>query len=101
MNHYTIKLYGGKYTVINRNGTMEFLRNGEAWECSEERFQCGFVLAMAQRIEELETAIGSALYGSLDARGNRRQDGMTEYCGHQMIGAWEHDLRKALEQKEK
>lgn len=96
---YTIKLDGGKYTVINDSGNLDFRRHGEIWEFSQERFQCGLVLAMAHRIEELETAIKKSLDGSLDPQGRCRADGMANYIGHPMAAAWHYDLRKVLEQK--
>jgi len=78
-DHYTISLGGGKYTVINRNGIMEFLRHGEAWQAAKD-LQCGVVLALAQRIEELETAIRDVLDGSLAGNPERRVfDGMGGY----------------------
>lgn len=50
-----IELDGGKYTVCHENGTnLRALRNGEPWR---ELTGDGLVLAMAQRIEELEAAI--------------------------------------------
>lgn len=47
-----IVLENGKYTVLHENGVnLRALRHGEAWR---ELTGDGLVLAMAQRIEELE-----------------------------------------------
>lgn len=47
-----IDLYDGKYTVIHENGVnFRALRNGEEWR---DLTGDGLVLAMTQRIEELE-----------------------------------------------
>ena len=69
---YTIKLAGGKYTVINELGSLRFLRYSEAWPAADDLKHTGVVLAMAQRIEELEMVIGDVLRGerksSMDSR---------------------------------
>ena len=49
-----IKLYDGKYGVINNNGTLEIYRNGERWEAKEKDYiGDGFVLSLVQKIEDL------------------------------------------------
>lgn len=99
---YTLKLDGGKYTIINgaHEGTgLEFRRYGEPWPAADDLKYTGVVLAMAYRIEELETAIRAALDGTLNSLGQRHANGMRHYLGHPMIGAWHHDLTHALEQK--
>lgn len=99
-DHYTIKLRDGKYTIINRFGQpLEMLRHGEAWPGADDLRFCNVLIAAADRIEELETALKAALDGSLDPQGTSRHNGMKAYRGHQMIAAWEHDLRRVLEQK--
>ena len=50
-----IVLEDGKYTVLHENGTnLRALRHGEPWR---ELTGDGLVLAMAQRIEELEAQL--------------------------------------------
>jgi hypothetical protein len=101
---YTLKLDGGKYTVINDNGQMTFLRHGEPWPAADDLKHAGVVLAMAQRIEELEVAIGEVLNGSLDEQGTRAADGITSILSGVIAVRgtfcnWEDTLRRALEQK--
>jgi hypothetical protein len=100
---YTIGLDGGKYTVINDNGQLTFRRHSAAWPAADSLKHSGVVLAMAQRIEELEVAIGIVLRGTLDERGVRRADGMEPYAiaggpGSPVCG-WQAILIRALEQK--
>lgn len=82
-DHYTIKLDGGKYTVISHNyphgSRLEFLRHGEAWPAGDQLSGAKVVHALVDRIEELEKAIGQVLRGSLDGRGQRAGDGMDSY----------------------
>lgn len=101
---YLIKLDGGKYTVINDNGRMTILRNDEAWVAAEDLRHSGVVLAMAQRIEELEVAIKAVLDGELDERGVRgcKELGIRSYgtAGTGIpLRQWETTLRNVLEQK--
>lgn len=109
MDHYTIKLDGGKYTVINWSGILEFRRHGEDWPAAANLKGFGVVLAMVQRIEELEMAIGQVLNGSLKPVGAARQrDGLDSYIkfmdeqGYVVVGdirGWQTRLRNVLEQK--
>lgn len=96
---YTISLDNGKYTIVNDNGIMTFLRYGEAWPAADNLKHSKVVLAMAQRIEALECAIGEVLNGSLDVRGCRRGDGMTLLDDREDVATWRERLRRALEQK--
>jgi len=45
---------GGKYTIENDNGLLVFKRHGEAWPAADDLRHSGVVLALVQRIEELE-----------------------------------------------
>lgn len=54
---YKIVLEDGKYTVTNCNGTLGFKRYGGPWPAADDFLQSGVVLALAQRIEELETEL--------------------------------------------
>lgn len=55
---YSIKLYDGKYTVINEHpGGLRILRYGEPWPAAEDMRWNNVMIAMAGRIEELETGI--------------------------------------------
>lgn len=100
---YVISLDNDKYRVINDNGLLRFLRHGEPWFPAEEPGGAKVVLAMAQRIEELEVAIGEVLDGTIDtARGERRADGVRSFgtaSGLIPLRSWENTLRRALEQK--
>lgn len=101
-DHYTITLSDGKYTVINRRNQLEFLRYGEAWlEASDLRFT-NVVVAMAQRIEELETAIHEVVRGTAIAKDCYADDGMVSYDADNFVPfkVWEKRLRNALEQKQ-
>lgn len=103
MDHYTIKLDGGKYTVIDHRTHMEFLRHGEAWPAADDLRHTGVVRAMLGRIEELEVAIKAVLDGELDERGVRGCSalGMSHFAASRTFSAavWEANLRKVLEQK--
>lgn len=52
MSH-PIVLEGGKYTVINTNGALTFLRRGMPWPTADNTLNSGVVLALVHRIEEL------------------------------------------------
>lgn len=61
-----IELENGKYTVCHDNGTnFRALRHGEEWRSLAGD---GLVLAMAQRIEELEETCGGQLLTLIAAR---------------------------------
>lgn len=99
---YTIKLADGKYTIINDNGLLTFQRHGEAWPGADDLKYAGVVLAMAQRIEELEVAIKAVLDGTLLDEYNRNDDGMADYdpsAWNLPLQKWEDTLRDALEQR--
>lgn len=51
LNHYVIKV--DKYEITNNNGILSVTRNGEQWNRSLVGDK--FVLALVERIEELET----------------------------------------------
>lgn len=58
---YRIVLDGGKYSIFNVNGILTFERYGEAWPAANSDLgHSGVVLAMAQRIEELETQLAQS-----------------------------------------
>lgn len=101
---YTIKLDGGKYTVISHNGWMELLRYDEAWPAADDLKHVGVVRAMADRIEELEVAIKAVLDGELDERGVRgcQELGIAHYresAWSVPLRQWETTLRNVLDQK--
>jgi chromosome segregation ATPase len=53
---YTVRLADGKYEIENANGVLTFRRNGEPWPVADDEFRgAGVVLALVQRVEELET----------------------------------------------
>lgn len=52
INPYVVTV--GKYTITNDNGVLSVTRNGDFWEIS--LVGDGLVLALVQRIEELEKA---------------------------------------------
>lgn len=98
-DHYTIKLDGGKYTVINHRNRLEFLRHDEPWPAGQQLSGAKVVHAMLDRIEELEMAIGQVLHGSL-SRGQRNGDGMNSYVKLGPDGeSWKARLTAVLEQK--
>jgi len=101
---YTLTLDGGKYTVTNDSGLLSFLRYGEAWPAAQESLaSANVVLALAQRIEELETAIRDVIDGSVDERGERGSDGIRSYGAEAQrpypLRRWETRLNNVLEQK--
>lgn len=99
---YTIKLDGGKYTVINdEQAGLSFLRHGEAWPAADDLKHSGVVLAMAQRIEELETAVRDVLDGTIYQGSERNPDGMNKfpYNSNGLVDAWLKRLDATLEQK--
>ncbi len=107
---YTIKLAGEKYTVSHDNGlNFHALRYGEPWR---DLTGDGLVLAMAQRIEELEMVMRDVLDGTLSPTMRRTHDGMANYMENpllqslglarptvSMVWRWEETLRAALDQK--
>lgn len=106
MHHpYTIALKGGKYMIQNDSGLLSFWRHGEAWPAADDLKHAGVVLAMAQRIEELEVAIKEALDGTLQTDGIRYPDGIAAVAQigviatRGMLVSWETGLRHVLEQK--
>lgn len=52
------ELEGGKYTVLNNNGVITALRYGKPWR--DDLVGDGLVLALVQRIEELEEGVEKA-----------------------------------------
>lgn len=97
---YAIQLYDGKYTVINEDGRLAFLRHGESWPAADDLRHSGVVRAMAQRIEELEVAIRAVLNGTLIYGQCRNDDGMCSFDEDSTVPFrdWERRLRKVLEQ---
>lgn len=102
---YTISLDGGKYTVINEWGMpLQFLRHGETWPAANNLKHDKVVLAMAQRIEELEVAIKDVLDGPL-LHSSRRDalSGMAAVVRNfdvdnlHRVEQWEQRLRNVLE----
>jgi hypothetical protein len=98
---YTISLDNGKYRVINDNGILAFLRHGEAWPAADDLKHSKVVLAMAQRIEDLEVAMGEVLYGPLQHDGLRYQPASMNFAvaSGQPVQGWRDILHRALEQK--
>ena len=100
---YSIKLEHGKYLVVNDNGSLTILRHGAEWPAAEELKHVGIVLSLAQRIEELEVAIGAVMNGSLDSRGMCNGDGLKNFQGRYDVPRvidvrrWDETLRKALD----
>jgi hypothetical protein len=107
MSHpYVISLDNDKYRVINDNGLLTFLRYGEPWFPAEEMGGAKVVLAMAQRIEELEAAIRAVLDGPTVDDSRRDQTWALQACWKHIMGAtslqacrWYGILSRALEQK--
>lgn len=104
-DHYTISLRDGKYTVINTFGKpLEFLRHGEPWPGADDLRFTNVVIAMADRIQELEITIKGVLDGTVNDRGIRRADGLRVanasgvFLGED-TAAWEDWLTEALEQR--
>lgn len=97
---YTIRLKEGKYLVTNDNGSLTILRRGEDWPAAEEIKHDKVVLALAQRIEELETTIRAVVGGTLICGSVRNDDGMRNFGIDSVhrVAAWEATLRKVLEQ---
>lgn len=96
---YTIKLEQGKYLIINDNGSLTILRNGEPWPAAEELKHVKLVGALAARIEELEMAIGAVVNGTLNERGVRRGDGTGNFTQcFAPTEKWDTALRKVLDQ---
>lgn len=100
MTTYTITLRNGKYTVINGAVGLTFLRYGEAWPGAEDLRFSNVVIAMADRIQELEEAIKAVLDGSLTTTRLRNDDGMKDFDIEKLhqVAAWESFLRQALGQ---
>lgn len=99
---YTIKLDGGKYTVINDPGApLRFLHHGEPWPAVGRYNASNLERAMANRIEELETAIHCVVRGSKIAENCYADDGMVSYDEGNGVPFkdWETRLRNVLEQK--
>lgn len=103
---YTTKLADGKYTVINNNGLLQILRHGEDWPGGDKLRHSGMVLAMAQRIEELEVAIKAVVDGPLYADGTHAaQYGLQSVISQRQVASegllreWRDKLRKVLEQR--
>lgn len=101
---YTIRLDGEKYTVTNDDNCLRFHMFG----LPQHHLPFGLVLAMAQRIEELEVAIKAVVDGSLQHSGIRAGNGLKHYGGldHERtlvsevrMRKWEETLRDVLEQK--
>lgn len=63
---YTIKLEQGKYLIRNDNGSLTILRHGVDWPAAEDLKHVGIVLALAQRIEALETVVRTFLDTTFD-----------------------------------
>lgn len=59
MSARTITLNGGKYSIENNNGLLSFKRRGEAWPAADDLQHAGVVLALVQRVEELEDRVGA------------------------------------------
>ena len=57
----------GKYTIENDNGLLAFKRHGEAWPAADDLRHSCVVLALVQRIEELEDKLQD-LYEPADRR---------------------------------
>lgn len=51
----------GKYTIQHENGSLTFLRHGNAWPAADDLKYSGVVLSLVQRIEELEDMLEDAL----------------------------------------
>lgn len=99
---YTIKLDGGKYTVINHHDRLEYLRDGKPVQQGSYVINDAHALAMSRRIEELEVAIKAVLDGTLQMDGRRWPDGMAhkdELLEEPEVAAWQRTLRNVLEQK--
>lgn len=54
-----ISLEDGKYTIAHSNGNLEFRRHDEKWPAADGLKHSGVVLAMVQRIEELEDLLAA------------------------------------------
>lgn len=53
-----IELYDGKYCVQNDKGLLKIYRNGQSWKIKEEQMiGDSFVLALVQKIEDLQNEI--------------------------------------------
>jgi hypothetical protein len=109
-DHYTIKLDGGKYTVISHRyphgSRLEFLRHGEAWPAGDQLSGAKVVHAMLDRIEELEKAIASVVHGPPQANGLRIREETPSWvaaqghkCAESIMVGWHNTLKNALEQK--
>jgi hypothetical protein len=103
---YVITLNDGKYTVTHTWGQpLQFQRHGEPWPGADDLRYANVVVAMAERIKELEIAIREVLDGTLDERGKRNLDGLTfgsvfaMSAQGQNMRDWETKLRNVLEQK--
>jgi hypothetical protein len=103
---YVIGLDNGKYTVINDNGRLTLKGTGEEWPPVQKMADSKLVLAMAQRIQELEVAMRAVVDGPLLANGTRlREETPSWLAAHGspraesiMIG-WHNSLERVLEQK--
>lgn len=65
---YSIKLEKGKYLIVNDNNSLTILRNGLDWPAADQLKHVGLVLALAQRIEELEKQLRKVLDASQDPK---------------------------------
>lgn len=84
MSAETISLDGGKYVIENKNGNLNFLRNGEVWASANNDLKYSkVIMSMFDRIHSLEnkaTPVAdsiAALQAKLDAV-------MLEYCPEKM-----------------
>lgn len=102
---YTIKLRDGKYTVINESPYgLRFLRYDEAWPAGDDLKWSNVVIAMAERVEELECAVKAVLDGELDAPDGCVMHGFQQLKHYPetvlvLAPRWEARLRNVLEQK--
>jgi hypothetical protein len=101
---YVITLRDTKYTITHTWGQpLQFRRHGEPWPGAHDLRHANVVIAMAERIKELEIAIREVVDGTLDvARGERRPDGLLHnklMPSITQLRDWETKLRNVLEQK--
>jgi len=88
----------GKYTVIlPEDGSLHALRYGEKWR---DLIGDGMVLALVQRIEELESGLGKLLHYLPDSQGQESPDNW-KWCWNELDDSSQEEVKKVREETNK